>query len=340
VPTAATDRSPLTKPPPPWLGPHWASLQRARASGRLPHALLIDGPAGVGKRQLANLLVRSLLCTDPSPDGLPCGQCADCRLNQAGNHPDLVRLGPDPDSKSDEIKVAGIRDLIESEGLTPSRGVHKLILIDPADRLNPSAANALLKTLEEPASGTLFCLISERSDALTATVRSRCQSLTLGLPDEALAQDWLAGQLSGGDARLLLRLAHGAPLRALSLADPALLARREAAFSGFVAVGQGRRDPVAEAQAWSDLGPRVALEWLGGWVGDLLRLTVNRAAYLGNPDKREPLADLAERLNPEDGHRYLQRILRRRASQDTPLNPQLLHEALLIDWAQVVRKVS
>jgi DNA polymerase-3 subunit delta' len=340
VPAVTSDQTFPPKALPPWLASHWVSLQRARAAGRLPHALLLAGPAGVGKRRLADLLVWSLLCSDPRPDGLPCGRCADCRLNQAGTHPDLVRLGPDPDGKSDEIKVGGIRDLIESEGLTSSRGIHKLILIDPADRMNPSAANALLKTLEEPAPGTLFCLISERPHALAATVRSRCQRLTLGLPDEAEALDWLVGQMPGSDARLLLRLAHGAPLRALGLADSALLTRRDTAFAGFVAVGEGRRDPVAEAQAWGDLGPKTTLEWLGGWVSDLLRLTADGAAYLGNPDKREPLLALAARLDPKEGHRYLQRILCRRASQDAPLNPQLLHEALLIDWAQVVRKVS
>ncbi len=327
--------------PPPWLAPHWAALQRTRASGRLPHALLIAGPAGVGKRLLADLLIRSLLCQAPGSDSLPCGTCQDCRLCAAGNHPDLVRLGPDPEGKSDEIKVAGIRDLVESEGLTPSRGPHKVILIDPAERMNPSAANALLKTLEEPAPGTLFCLIAERVHLLPATVRSRCQRLILGLPQEDQALGWLGGRVAGRDPRLLLRLAHGAPLRALALADADLLARRDTACAGFVAVGQGGRDPVAEAQAWGDLSPRVSLEWLGGWVSDLLRLAADgRAAYLSNPDKREALAVLAARLDPQAGHRYLQRVLAARASQDNPLNPQLLHEALLIDWAYLARKVT
>jgi DNA polymerase-3 subunit delta' len=327
--------------PPPWLDAYWAVLQRAREAGRLPHALLVAGPAGVGKRLLADLLARSLLCQRPGPDGRPCGGCQDCHLFRVGNHPDLVRVGPDPEGKSDEIKVGSIRDLIESEGLTPTRGAHKLISIDPADRMNPSAANALLKTLEEPAPGTLFCLITERAYLLPATVRSRCQRLALGLPDEAEALGWLAGRIKTGDPALLLRLAHGAPLRALDLADEALLARRDAAFAGFLAVGQGERDPVAEAQAWSDLGPRVSLDWLGGWVSDLLRLRTDGAVeYLSNPDKRGALVRLTGRLDLLAGHRYLQRILRARASQDSPLNPQLLHESLLIDWAHLANKVS
>jgi DNA polymerase-3 subunit delta' len=326
---------------PPWLAGQWASLQRARGAGRLPHALLIAGPAGVGKRLLLEQFARSLLCSRPDPSGLPCGSCQDCHLVRLGNHPDLLRVGPDPDGKSDDIKVGSIRDMIESEGLTPTRGSHKFIAIDPAERMNPSAANALLKTLEEPAPGTLFCLVTERAYLLPATVRSRCQRLVLGLPEEGEALAWLAGRVKGHDPALLLRLARGAPLRALALADEALLARRDAAFAGFVAVGQGGRDPLTEAHAWGDLGPRVSLEWLGGWVSDLLRLQEDRtAAYLNNPDKRDALVSLTGRLDPQAGHRYLQRVLRLRAAQDNPLNPQLLHEALLIDWAHVARNVS
>jgi DNA polymerase-3 subunit delta' len=326
---------------PPWLAPHWEALQRARGLGRLPHALLIHGPAGVGKRLFAEQLAQSLLCPTPDSDGRACGRCQDCHLFAVGNHPDLVRVGPDPEGKSDEIKVQGIRDLVESEGLTANRGGYKVILIDPAERMNPSAANALLKTLEEPAQDTLFGLLTERAHLLAATVRSRCQRLALGLPGEDQALAWLQPQVKGADPRLLLRLAHGAPLRALTLSDPALLARREAAFAGFLAVGQGTRDPVAEAQAWSDLSPRVSLEWLGGWLSDLLRLHADTGvAYLGNPDKREALVPLARRLGIAAGHRYLQRVMQARATQDNPLNPQLLHESLLIDWAHLARKVS
>jgi len=321
---------------PPWLAAAWHALQKMRGAGRLPHALLIVGPAGVGKRRLVERLAGSLLCPSLGPDAEPCGRCQDCRLLGAGTHPDLVRVGPDPQGKSDEIRVASIRDLIESEGLTPTRGARKVICIDPAERMNPSAANALLKTLEEPSPGTLFCLVTERAHLLPATVRSRCQRLPLGLPDEAQALDWLAGRVGVGDPRLLLRLAHGAPLRALALADAAWLARRDAAFAAFLAIGQGRSDPVAEAQGWSDLVPRVSLEWLGGWVSDLLRLAADPGVgYVSHPDKRGALAELAARLDAPAAHRYLQRVLRARASQDSTLNPQMLHEGLLIGWAEL-----
>ena len=178
--------------------------------------------------------------------------------------------------------------------------------------------------------------------------RPRCAAAASAWPwacpgeDQALA--WLQPRVKGGDPRLLLRLAHGAPLRALTLGDPALLARREAAFAGFLAVGQGTRDPVAEAQAWSDLSPRVSLEWLGGWLSDLLRLHADRGwrtwviPTSARPWPRWRVASVAACIAA--GHRYLQRVLRARATQDNPLNPQLLHESLLIDWAHLARKVS
>ena len=116
----------------PWLVPLWARLMQARAADRLPHALLIAGARGLGKRRFADLFVRALLCTAPDPQGLPCGRCPDCRLHGAGNHPDLVCVVPDPESKSGEITIDAIRDLSERAALTPLRGTRKLVLIDPA----------------------------------------------------------------------------------------------------------------------------------------------------------------------------------------------------------------
>ncbi|WP_242445330.1 hypothetical protein [Chromatium okenii] len=147
----------------PWLTEIWTGLQTARAADRLAHGLLISGPQGVGKRLLAEQLAHSLLCPHCDHDGVPCGTCADCHLLAAGTHPDLTRLGPDPEAKSNLITIDTIRAFTEHESLTPSRAPRKIVLIDPADRLNTAAANALLKTLEEPAGRTILCLIGEQS---------------------------------------------------------------------------------------------------------------------------------------------------------------------------------
>jgi DNA polymerase-3 subunit delta' len=320
----------------PWQGGTWRRLQQAHRSGRLPHALLVTGPAGVGKRHLADLLTRSLLCSAPDPEGLPCGRCRDCLLLAAGSHPDRIEIGPDPEGKSDEIKVDRVRRLGETDALTAHRGGWKLIRIDPAHRMNASAANSLLKTLEEPTAQTLILLLSEHPARLAATIRSRCQILNLPLPDEDQAMAWLSERLPGGDPRVLLHLAHGAPLAALALADR--LAERERLFAGFLAVARGERDPIAEAAAWSrsDLG--LVLDWLAGWLSDLLRhASGHPTPRLINVDKAEPLERLARSVRVADGHRLLQRVLAARGVQATTVNALMTLESLLIEWGELAR---
>ncbi len=320
----------------PWHRACWEDLNRARKDGRLPHALLVTGPIGVGKRILVKTLVDSLLCPRPDVGGFACGECPDCMLLRAGTHPDRIEVGPDPEAKSDEIKVDAVRRLVASDALTAHRGGHKVIVVDPAQQMNVNAANSLLKTLEEPAAGTLLCLICEQPNKLPATIRSRCQTLSLPPPPEPQALEWLRPRMEGADAAVLLRLAHGAPLRALALAKEQTRAQRDQLFAGFVAVGKGERDPLAEAAAWIKAEPGISLEWLLDWVGDLLRLASgHEAPRLVNVDKEQELRALGERIRPAEAHRFLQQVLKARAAEDTTLNPQLRNESLLMRWAQI-----
>jgi DNA polymerase-3 subunit delta' len=298
--------------------------------------LLVTGPAGVGKRRLVTLLSEALLCAQPDERGFACRRCRECELLAAGTHPDYVQIGPDPDSKSDEIKVDAVRRLIESDALTAHRGRYKVVVLDPAQNLNASAANSLLKTLEEPSPDSLLCLVCERPGRLPATTRSRCQALEIPVPPEQEALDWLQGRTDAAEAAILLRLAHGAPLKALALAEDGRLPQREEAFSGFAGIAEGSHDPIAEAAAWNRCEPAIMLDWLSGWVGDLLRLAAGHPApVLINQDKCEKLRSLAGSLNRFSGHRYMQQILAARATEDTTINRQLLYESLLVEWARI-----
>jgi DNA polymerase-3 subunit delta' len=321
----------------PWLDEIWSRLQASREADRLAHGLLITGPRGVGKRHLVERFARSLLCRERLENDNACGRCTDCHLVAAGSHPDLIRVGPDPEAKSDEIPIGAIRAFAERESLTPSRADWKVALIDPADRLNPAAANALLKTLEEPAGRTILCLIGERIGQLPATIRSRCQQIKAPIPSESDALAWLKEQTAKGDQSLRLRLAHGAPLRALSEFDDDLLEQRRQRLAGWLAVAAGTRDPVSEAATWNSLGAHQILDWLAGWLCDLLRLIVaDTPARLDNPDRRTDFANLARRLDPAAGHRFLQRVLAGRAyTADTNVNQLLLLESLAIEWSRL-----
>ena len=317
----------------PWQESQWQRLQQARQQGRLPHALLFSGPRGVGKERFALALSQSLLCPDRDGEGRPCGVCRHCHLLQSGSHPDFQWVVPEAESKSGEIKIEAIRELTGGAALTAQSGGYKVVIIQPAHRMNKAAANSLLKTLEEPTRETLIILLTEHPARLLPTIRSRCQQVLFQIPPHREALDWLAGKIRHADGETLLALASGAPLLAVDLDDKELLDARERMLGQFLALGNRREDPVGLAQAWSGFDNRLLLEWLSGWVIDLLRLhSTPQPPQLFNRDQIQAFQHLADKLNSEVLHRYLGRVYEARALSDGNLNPQLVLEQLLIEW--------
>lgn len=321
--------------------PNWERLNQARVTDRLPHALLIAGPRGVGKRLLVEGLVRSLLCARPASNGVACGHCRECQLVRAGSHPDVIRVGPDRDSKSGEILVESVRDLRDRATLTAGRGGRILVVIDPADHMNAAAANALLKTLEEPPGPVLLCLVAEQQGRLPATVRSRCLLLRQGLPPRDQALQWLRSQIEPGWAsdaspEMRLAIARGAPLRALDGIDAAMLAQYGKVRDSLAGLARGRLDPVAEAGAWVGVGAPLSLDWLAGWLCDLLRLAVaGKDARLEEAGVGPVLAELAPGLDRAEAHRLLRRVFGALRLTGSTVNPQLLLESLLVEWSRL-----
>jgi DNA polymerase-3 subunit delta' len=208
----------------PWHAQDWQRLLARRAQARLPHALLLSGAPGLGKRAFADAFVATLLCErrGEHDQGSACGECRACALLEAGSHPDAVRVTlelRDDGTPRTEITVDQIRILGERLALTPQFGGLQVVLIDPADAMNASAANALLKTLEEPTPATVIALIADRPARLPATIRSRCQRIDFHLPPRAQAQAWLAQQgVEAKTAAKALDVAAGNPGVALELA--------------------------------------------------------------------------------------------------------------------------
>jgi len=317
----------------PWQESQWQHLLQARVQGRLPHAMLFSGPRGVGKESFALAFSQSCLCPDSDASGRPCGVCRHCQLLQSGTHPDFQWVRPEEESKSGEIKIEAIRELTSGAGLTAQTGGHKVILVQPAHRMNTAAANSLLKTLEEPSRDTLIILLTDQPSRLLPTIRSRCQQLAFQIPARLTALNWLADKIRHGEAETLLDLASGAPLLALTLDDAELLEGRRRLLGQFLSLAQKREDPVSLAQAWSSFDNSLLMEWLAGWIVDLLRLKASRTPpQLFNRDQTQALHGLADKLNSEALQRYLGLVYEARSRIDSNLNPQLVLEKLLIEW--------
>jgi DNA polymerase-3 subunit delta' len=326
-------------PLPPWHAGTAAGLLAAK--DRWPHALLLVGRRGLGKRALALHLARALLCEAPGPQGSACGQCAGCTLAERASHPDLRLLEPvtyDDEGNAtpvDTITVDAIRDLIAFALLSSHRGGAKVAVIAPVDALNAAAANALLKTLEEPPPATFLLLVSDQPGRLPATIVSRCRRLPVTEPDATVATAWLA-ERSVAHPALVLAQAGGAPLLALALADPALQRGREQLLDDLarperlspVAVG-ARLDAAPKDERRAELGS--ALYWLLTWTADLATVSGGGAARF-HPDRQQALAELAPRVARVPLFRYYRTLLRQRSLLAHPLQPRLIAEAMLFDY--------
>ncbi|MBE9538045.1 MAG: DNA polymerase III subunit delta' [Proteobacteria bacterium] len=229
---------PATSTALPWQADVWSHLLQQIEKQQLPHALLLTGVQHSGKARLALALARLLLCHQPE-SGNNCGKCHACELSRSGSHGDFRWL--EPEGSSRVIKIDQVRDLVEFAGKTASLGRHKLVVLSPAESLNTAAANALLKSLEEPSSGTYIILVCHRLQGLPATIRSRCQTLKLTMPDPQISLSWLDRQTgNSADSEKALHLAHGQVLLAEKLIQEGALDAAAAIRSALDALGSGQ----------------------------------------------------------------------------------------------------
>ncbi|MEX2239294.1 MAG: DNA polymerase III subunit delta' [Burkholderiales bacterium] len=298
----------------------------------MPHALLIHGAQGIGKLQLAERFAQSLLCESANAAGEPCGECAGCRWFAAGNHPDFRWVEPDALARqsasggdaeepapgratkpSMEIKVDQIRALDDFLNLKSHRAGPRVALIHPGEAMNPNAANALLKALEEPPGRAQFILVSHRPARLLATIRSRCVSVPVPIPAAAASLDWLESQ-GTRDAASWLAFASGSPLRALRYASEAgaTIARRRLALEA------------GDFDALGAVNDREQLEELAE-VLQRHALDMAFATYCG----RAKYGSTAGSRDGDAWLRYARLMGRNRALARHPLNPRLFAAEML-----------
>lgn len=223
------------------------AIRRARGAGRLHHAYLLAGPEGVGKRSFAEAAARFINCEVEGDDA--CGICRACRMIAAKQHPDVLHVEP----SGRWIKIEQVRELHSRTRFRPHEGRRRVVIIDPADAMRDEAANALLKTLEEPGGDTLFFVVTSSPQRLLSTVRSRCQPLRFGrLSDDDVEALLVSGGMDAQDAKAAARVAAGSPGAAQAvIASSVFSARVEvgASLADALKHGAGARVSLAESVA-------------------------------------------------------------------------------------------
>ncbi|MFB0936383.1 MAG: DNA polymerase III subunit delta' [Propionivibrio sp.] len=326
----------------------WAQLGERRAI--LPHALLLTGHKGIGKFALARSFAESLLCENPGPSRAACGSCLACGWLAQGNHPDFRLIQPDAmaedesDSEestgkkkpSQQITIDQIRDLDDFLHVGTHRQGVRVVLVHPAEAMNRSTANSLLKSLEEPVPGTLFILISNEPERLLPTIRSRCQRLPVPVPERKRSEAWLA-QAGIKDAGHWLALAGGAPLLAVELGSGD---ERNLLDALVDELGKGRRlDPLAAAAAVdrvvkADKRPaplKRVVEWAQKWLVDLVLLSEGQQLryFL---EQKSVLRDLAGTSNPARLLAFSRKAIQYRMQCEQPLNSRLFLEDFFLNY--------
>jgi DNA polymerase-3 subunit delta' len=342
----------MSNPLYPWQNAAWQQVMQLGA--RLPHAILFHGPEGIGKTAFAEHLAQSLLCQAKTADGHACGQCDSCGWFSQYGHPDYRRVRPEileedgageadeggdaGDGKkaaksakapSKEIKIDQIRALADFMNISTHRQGMRIITLYPAEALNTAAANALLKTLEEPPPSTLFLLVSNSLDRLLPTILSRCRKFALAMPLQEEALAWL-GEQNVKDAEVWLAEQGGAPLSAHALAqtdsretmDEFLRQLARPSVDGALKTAERlQKTPVPELVAW-----------LQRWLYDVFSLKLSgRIRYY--PRYKKELAALAGKADLSELLRALKAVNERRAIAEHPLSARLFIEDMLLDYS-------
>ncbi len=327
----------------PWQNNDWGRLQEL--SKRPVHGLLFKGAKGIGKLDLAINYAQGLLCQHTGKDGFACGTCASCHWLEQSSHPDFRLLQPDSlslDAEESEsgkkpgkdISVDQIRGLADFFGMSAHQGGRRVVIIHPAEAMNANAANALLKSLEEPPSGLLFILVTDKPQQLLPTISSRCLSFVVSAPDGASAVRWLAEQGVENPEKSLAASGF-APLQAAQLdrqsggeeRDRLLLAARQPATL----------DAFALAEALQKTEQVLVVQWLQQWCYDLSSMKfAGKLRY--HPGEEAVFKNLAGPIAPLSLAR-MQTLLNtaKREARHT-LNSKLFFESLLLAYRQLMLK--
>ena len=330
----------------PWQKNDWARLQELRK--RPAHGLLFKGSKGIGKLDLALNFAQSLLCQHPDESEFACGKCPSCHWFGQNSHPDFRLLQPEALSldgeetddlksvsgkkPSKQISVDQVRGLADFIGMSAHQGGRRVVVIYPAEAMNPNAANALLKNLEEPPQGLLFILVAHKPQQLLPTILSRCLSFALPAPDAASASRWLAEQGVKNPAEALAASGF-APLQAVQQDQQLGSEERDKLLR---AVRQPTElDVFALAEALQKTEQVLVVQWLQQWCYDLSSMKqAGRLRY--HPGEEAAIKKLVEPIAPLNLARLQKHLQTAKREAQHTLNPKLFFESLLLAYRQIL----
>ena len=337
----------------PWQLQAWEQLQQLQ--GRWPHAILLHGPKGIGKTEFAQGLAQSLLCEAPETNGQACGSCVSCGWFEQYSHPDYRRLRPEileadsaesseegaatkstakaAKAPSKEIVINQVRAIADFMTLSTHRQGARVILIYPADAMNIAAANALLKSLEEPGPKTVFILVCDSIDALLPTMISRCHQFALTMPTRSQALLWLQQQQVATPEQFLAEQG-GAPLAALAAAQSDTQSDQHD-FLRFLQ--QPELDGVLKiAEKLQKSAIPLLISWVQRWLYDIFSYKLaGEIRYY--PRNHKEISKIAAEIPLDALLALIDANIQRRRVADHPLAAKLLIEEMLLDYARKVK---
>lgn len=297
-------------------------LKESSGAGRVANAYIFSGPGGIGKKLSALAFAKAVNCLSPN-EGLSCDKCPSCKKIDSSNHPDVFVVTPE--KKGATTKIDDIRVVIKDNGLKPYEAKVKVYIIDEADSLTEEAANALLKTLEEPSAASMLILITERSSRLLPTIRSRCQIVNFFPLDTAIVEEILTAShnIDGVKARALSRISCGSPGKALELEDNDFFDKREKIIKALSSDTFSGLD--FDKTPRPDL--RAVLDIMLTWYRDILVMKAGDGRLV-NVDKKELISIEAGRIGFAKLDNILKRIMLTQTYLDQSANPKLAIAAL------------
>lgn len=344
-----------------WNDSIWTRLLgqgKGQGLERLPHALLLVGPIGVGKIAFAEHLAALLLCEAVTSELKACGKCQACGWLLSGNHPDFRHVAPDGDDEAAEdaaeksgekakkrgpgiIRIDQIRDLESFVFVGSHRNGNRVVLITEAEAMNSAAANSILKILEEPPASVYFILVSSRTKSLLPTIRSRCRVIPFGPPDATEASAWLAAKGLEKKAVRYLKLAGGAPIRVRQWLDQGQLGAIDDLVDSLTSPPA---DPMILAAKWDGLlkadglfRMEALVEGVQRWLFDLAQERLaGEIRYHGGWRRPEGV----ENLSPVALLTAWREINQFRRSARHPLNQLLFLENMAAHYLRAVRPVT